>query len=82
MSELLSSFLFQVVTGPKLALARQEGVTSLRKEMVATVGRQEILARGGKRQEVLASAGAGAPRQEVVTAPRQVFTQRSMNEKY
>jgi len=73
----------QVVTGPKLALARQEGVTSLRKEMVTTVGRQEmatttvgrqeILARGGKRQEVLASAGAGAPRQEVVTAPRQVF---------
>ena len=72
-----------MVTGPKLALARQEGVTSLRKEMgTTTVGRQEILARGGKRQEVLASAGAGAPRQEVVTAPRQVFTQRSMNEKY
>ena len=80
------------MTGPKLALARQEGVTSLRKEMVATVGRQEmatttvgrqeIIARGGKRQEVLASAGAGAPRQEVVTAPRQVFTQDSMNEKY
>merc|ERR1719507_1742314 len=34
-------------------------------------GRQEILTRGGKRQEVV--AGAGAPRQEVVTAPRQVF---------
>merc|ERR1719507_1311653 len=34
-------------------------------------GRQEILTRGGKRQEVV--AGAVAPRQEVVTAPRQVF---------
>jgi hypothetical protein len=77
----------QVVTGPKLALARQEGVTSLRKEMVTTLGRQEmmtssssggrqeILTRGGKRQEVVAgaAAAAGAPRQEVVTAPRQVF---------
>jgi len=70
----------QVVTGPKLALARQEGVTSLRKEMVTmgrqelvtTGGRQEILARGGARQEVLTAAGV-PPRQELVTAPRQVF---------
>ena len=79
--EFLLSSLYQVVTGPKLALARQEGVTSLRKEMVTmgrqelvnTGGRQEILARGGARQEVLTAAGV-PPRQEVVTAPRQVVT--------
>ena len=72
-----------MVTGPKLALARQEGVTSLRKEMVTTVGRQETLTTNGGRQEILTRgvgkrqevvAGAGAPRQEVVTAPRQVFS--------
>ena len=86
--EFVSSFPFQVVTGPKLALARQEGVTSLRKEMVtmgrqelvSTGGRQEILARGGTRQEVLSGAGV-PPKQELVTAPRQV-NQQSMNAKY
>ena len=51
---------------------RQELVaTGGRQELVATGGRQEILARGGARQEVLSAAGV-PPRQEVVTAPRQV----------
>ena len=51
-----------------------------RQELVATGGRQEILARGGARQEVLTAAGV-PPRQELVTAPRQVG-QQSMNAKY
>ena len=46
-------------------------VTNLRKEMV-TVGRQEILTR----QEVLATKVP--PRQEVVTAPRQVISKPSI----
>jgi len=62
-----------LLPGPAPALqvvtTRQEMVTNLRKEMV-TVGRQEILTRGS-RQEVLATKVP--PRQEVVTAPRQVF---------
>ena len=49
-------------------------VTNLRKEMV-TVGRQEILTRGS-RQEVLATKVP--PRQEVVTAPRQVISKPSI----
>ena len=59
------AFFYQVVT------TRQEMVTNLRKEMV-TVGRQEILTR----QEVLATKVP--PRQEVVTAPRQVISKPSI----